>query len=198
MNMGEKWDALFREIGVIRSGHFKLSSGLHTDTYIDKDALTARPMILWELCHELMMHFSTDQIDVVVGPESGGAKVAFALGWSMDERYADKTIETAYAEKSDEGGYIFKRGHAKRLRGKRALIVDDVLTTGETLRKVIEAVEENGGIPHSILVIWDRSEAGGSDLGFHVTSFRKETFPLWDASVCPLCKRGDPINDEFV
>ena len=197
MDSYQDWPAKFEELGIIETGHFELHSGLHSDKYINKDALYARPMVLWEFAFDIVINYlSTDVIDVVVGPESGGAKFAVMIGMLMDGT-TDKTILCAYAEQSADGGYVFKRKRGVMLSGKRVLIVDDVLTTGDTLRKVVELVKSYGGIPHSIYVIWDRSEEH-PDIEVPIMAFQKEAFPLWKPSECPLCEEGVPLSEEFV
>ena len=197
MDLHQKWADKFAELGIIEEGHFELHSGLHSDKYINKDALYARQGVLWAFSLDIVMNYlSPDVIDVVVGPESGGAKFASMIEMIMDG-LADKTIPCAYAEQSGDGGYIFKRKQGAMLSGKRVLIVDDVLTTGDTLRKVVELVKSYGGIPHSIYVIWDRSELH-PDINVPIDAFQKEALPLWEPNDCPLCKRGEPLNTEFV
>lgn len=197
MDFYEDWPEKFAELGIIETGHFRLHSGLHSDRYINKDALYARQMVLWEFAYEIVTNYlSIDVIDVVVGPESGGAKFASMIEMIMDG-LADKTIPCAYAEQSGDGGYIFKRKQGALLSGQRVLIVDDVLTTGDTLRKVVELVKSYGGIPQSIYVIWDRSE-NRPDIDVHIEAFQKIVFPLWEPGECPLCEEGVPLSEEFV
>lgn len=201
MDSFKNWDSTFQVLGVMRKDHFRLHSGLHSNAYIDKDALFAWSKELWELAYAISRDFVTpDTIDVIVGPESGGAKFVMMLGLFLDPQDGRK-IPCAYprkSDKSDKGEYVFERGQGETLRGKRVLIVDDVLTTGDTLLRVKAAVEECGGIPQSFLVIWDRRENKNDFFSIPLVAFRKVEMSLWNASECPLCQEGVPLNEEFV
>lgn len=200
MDLYKDWDLSFRALGVMRQGHFKLHSGLHSDGYIDKDALYAHSKVLWELADAISRDLVTpDTIDVIVGPESGGSKFAMMLGLFLEPQDG-REIPCAYPRKSDKDKweYIFERGQGETLRGKRVLIVDDVLTTGDTLLRVKAAIEKCGGIPQSFLVIWDRRKDKQAPLSIPFVAFKKVEMSLWEPSECSLCQEGVPLSEEFV
>lgn len=200
MESNSEWREIFEKIGVMRSGHFVMNSDLHSDSYIDKDALFVRSIMLWNFAHHILMNFliGLPSVHLVVGPESGGAKLAGTLSFWLDAYTPDEDVYCAYPEKRD-GKYVFKRGQGERLRDKRVLVVDDVLTTGDTLVKVKDAVERHGGIVANFFVVWDRRRIQTDTLcGVPLQASFGMDISSWEANSCPLCARGVPIDEEFV
>lgn len=199
MDPNKDWDEVFEALGIKQLGHFELNSGLHSDVYINKDALFQHPGILWDFAAWVVFNPLMDGAipDIVVGPESGGAKLALSIAFWIHEQVNENVI-CAYPEKTESGDYVFKRGQGKDLEGKNVLIVDDVLTSGLTLEKVLVSVEENGGIVQGLFVIWNRSDFSEEDFDMPISRFTKESLSLWEKEDCPLCKLDVPLSQEFV
>jgi orotate phosphoribosyltransferase len=175
---------LFEESGALLKGHFKLTSGRHSDVYYEKFALLKNPAICTKICMELATHFEKENVQTVVGPTLGGVIIAYEVA-----RYLG--IVAAYAEQG-ESGRIFKRDFALA-KGERVLIVDDVLTTGTSVNEVIELVKQYGAEIVGIGIILDRS---GAKVKFDYPFFAVSTIAAesWDTEECPICKKGVPLT----
>ncbi len=137
------------EAGAILRGHFLLSSGRHSDVYFEKFRILERPALLSEVCSEVVNRFADSGVDVVAGPTTGGVIIAFEVARQMG-------VGAVYIERQGERR-VLRRG-ASLPRGARVLVVDDVLTTGLSVREVIHLLNEAGGEVVGIGVLVDRSE----------------------------------------
>lgn len=176
----------FEEAGAIKRGHFLLSSGLHSDVYWEKFEVLQWPRYTEPLCRHIAELFQADNVEVVAGPTIGGVVLAYATARALD-------VRAAYAEERPDGpGRVFRRGRGIR-PGERVLIVDDVLTTGGSVREVIAAVEQASGIIAGICVLVDRSTAP-VNLGYPWRALAKVTVQSWPPADCPLCRAGAPLQ----
>lgn len=145
----DEFTQLLRSSGAILEGHFVLTSGRHSNVYFEKFRILEQPEVLTALCAEIADHFRDKGIDVVMGPTTGGIILAFEIARALG-------VTALYAESVD--GKRTLRRNAVLPPGSRVLIVDDVLTTGLSLREVTELVEAHGGIPYGYGVLIDRSQ----------------------------------------
>lgn len=139
---------LLEDRGAILRGHFILTSGRHSDTYVEKFRILEQPAILSQVCSRIAEHFEPRRIDLVVGPTTGGIIIAFEVARQLG-------VEAIYVE-SESGVRTLRRG-ALVPKSARVLVVDDVLTTGRSIRETIDAVGEDCEIV-GIGVLIDRSE----------------------------------------
>lgn len=135
--------------GAILHGHFLLTSGRHSPIYFEKFRVLEQPEILSALCAELVEKLQGISIDVVAGPTTGGIIIAFEVARQMG-------LPALYIE--SENGERKLRRNASLKPGTRVLIVDDVLTTGKSLREVAICVENHGASVAHFGVLIDRSE----------------------------------------
>lgn len=164
-------------MGAITNGHFVLSSGRHSDLYAEKFRALERPEVARTLGAEIASKFDGSTIDVVLAPAVGaivlGSYVALALG-----------ARSIFAERKD-GEMTLRRGFEIK-PGERVLVVEDVITTGGSVKEVIDLV------PHEQLVgvglLLDRS--GGADLGARTECLAKLDAESWEPENCPLCREG--------
>ncbi|HEU4759561.1 MAG TPA: orotate phosphoribosyltransferase [Dehalococcoidia bacterium] len=186
--------ALLREAGALLEGHFRLTSGKHSPAYVEKFRLLERPRQVGALCQMIAEHFRGLSPQVVVGPTTGGIIISYEVARLLG-------LRGIFAEKGEGGGRSFQRGF--RLgQGERALIVDDVLTTGGSVREVIEAVRDAGGEPLGVGVLVDRT---GGKTGFGQTPARLSGLPFfacltlelpaYEPASCPLCAKGVPLAE---
>jgi orotate phosphoribosyltransferase len=175
---------LFRRTGAILEGHFLLTSGRHSGTYLEKFRILERPDETRRLCRLIAEHFRDSDVQVVAGPTTGGIILSFEVASEMG-------VRGIFAESAD-GGRRFLRGF--RIEpGERTLVVDDILTTGGSIRDVLDAVRQAGGQPVGVAVLADRT-AGATDFGvpfFACTALQIESY---DPSECPLCREGTPLT----
>src|SRR5215216_1622609 len=138
-------------------GHFVLSSGRHSDQYVEKFNLLRQPRATSEACRVIADHFRDQQVDVVVGPTTGGVILAFEVARQLD-------VAAAYAERSTTHvGREFRRGTTFP-SGTRVLVVDDILTTGGSLRETLGALGSHPVEVAGVAVLVDRS-GGEVNLG---------------------------------
>ena len=175
---------LLEDAGAVLSGHFQYASGRHGDTYIEKFRLLEKPNVTEALCRQLADHFRPLQPDLVVGPTTGGILLAHETAKHLGE-----SVRAYFAERSDGGGRYLGRGFTIE-HGQTVLVVDDVLTTGGSVRETLEAVEAAGGKPIGVGLIVDRTNGA--------TSFGElETFAClaidvasYEPEQCQLCEDG--------
>lgn len=182
------FDALLREVGALKDGHFVLSSGRHSDRYVEKFDLMRQPAATERACAALIdLLPSKGDIDIVAGPTTGGILLAFEVARQL-------RLPAAYAERSEGGSLVreFRRGTTFP-RGARVLVVDDILTTGGSVRETLGALEAHDVRPVMVAVLVDRS-GGKVSFGVPLISLSQMTIETWAPDDCPLCRDGLPIT----
>jgi len=186
--------ALLREVGALMDGHFLLSSGRHSPAYVEKFRLLQHPEHTERLCRLIADRFRDDPDgrggpELVAGPTTGGVILSYEVARLLG-------LRGIFAEKA-AGGRAFQRGFEVR-PGERTLIVDDVLTTGGSIRDVIEAVRRAGGEPIGVGVLVDRSggRTGFPDGrgGLPFFACLELDLPTYEETACPLCNEGVPLT----
>lgn len=180
---------LFLGAGALREGHFRLKSGLHSPRYLEKFLVFQYPTLASELCRRMAVEVARLAPNVVVGPTTGGVLLAFEtarhlsamLGWEVRDLFAEPTLLA--------GGRELRRGFEVS-RADTIVLVDDILTTGTSLRETRDAVERAGGQPVAAVVIVDRSSEP-VDIGLPIRSVGRIEIPVWEPRDCPLCDAGD-------
>ncbi|MDP9363950.1 MAG: orotate phosphoribosyltransferase [Chloroflexota bacterium] len=172
-----------RAVGALKEGHFLLSSGRHSDRYVEKFDLLRRPRDTEAVCAGFADRFRGAGIGTVVGPTTGGVILAFEVARQLG-------VLAAYAERSGEGEVAreIRRGTTFR-PGERVLVVDDILTTGGSVRETLAALAPFSVEVVAVAVLVDRS---GGRVAFDVPLVSLATLDVatWDADACPLCAAG--------
>ena len=166
-------------------GHFLLTSGLHSPVYWEKFRVLRHPQYTERLCRLISDRFAGCDIDVVAGPTTGGIILAHEVGRQMQ-------LPALFAENTGDDKRCFRRGLGVT-PGQKVLVVDDILTTGKSVRQVLELIKEHGGIAAGIGVLVDRSEQE-HDFGVPLFSCLRAVTPAHKADECPLCARGVPLT----
>jgi len=180
----EDTEKLFRDSGAYLEGHFLLTSGRHSPVYWEKFRILEHPEITQRLCSRIAAHFRGKALELVAGPTTGGIILAHEVARQLG-------VGAIFAEKEGEGR-TFRRGLQVN-PGQRVLVVDDVLTTGKSVKEVIEAVKKEDGEVIGVAVLVDRSE-GNMDFGVPLFAcFRTPETPTYSAAECPLCASGIPL-----
>ena len=177
-------EKIFEKSGAILKGHFLLASGRHSPVYWEKFRVLQFPNYTEQLCRLIANHFHQQQIQVVAGPTNGGIILAFEVARQMG-------VRRMFAEKTGAGEREFRRGFTVNL-GERVLIVDDILTTGSSIREVMTAVTRLGGVIIGIGVLVDRSERE-ADFGVPLFSCLRSISPSYSPEDCPLCADQIPL-----
>lgn len=180
---------------IITNSHIVYASGKHGSEYVNKDAVYPDTQATDELCGFIAEHFKDANIEVVAAPAVGGVTLSHEVASQLTR--ADRKVLGIYADKEGDN-LIFKRGYGELVKGRRVLIVDDVLTTGGSVAKLVELVRSLGGEVVAVAVLCNRGGVKSEDVGnvpelFALSSVQMESY---EESECPLCKAGVPINTE--
>ncbi len=183
----------FERAGAILQGHFQLTSGRHSGTYLEKFQVLQSPERTAELCALMAGRFADQGVTLVAGPTTGGVILAYEVARQLNLRYGEERARGIFAERA-AGSERRAFGRAFTIHpGERTLIVDDILTTGGSIREVIAAARDAGADLVGVAVLVDRS-GGKVDFGlplFGCLSLQIETYPPDD---CPLCRRNVPLK----
>lgn len=174
----------FEETGALLTGHFRLSSGLHSGGYLQCARLLMWPERAERAGRGLADLLSDLEPQVVASPALGGIVIGHETARALG-------VRAVFAERP-EGRFTFRRGFAFE-RGERAVVVEDVFTTGKSTREAMAAVEEAGGRVVAVGAIVDRGLTPGA---FPVPARSLLTLPIpsWPEEECPLCLAGTPIQ----
>ncbi len=172
-----------RDAGAILHGHFQLTSGLHSDTYVQCARILEDPALTTRLAHAMAENVRDRQIDLVAAPAVGGIIIGFAVAQALGVKFI-------FTERQ-QGVMTFRRSFTVS-PGQRVLVVEDVVTTGGSVAEVVDLIEAAGGVVTAVTSIIDR---GG------VKAFDAEYLPLlklevesMEPQVCPHCAAGVGID----
>ncbi|MCS7209319.1 MAG: orotate phosphoribosyltransferase [Fimbriimonadales bacterium] len=171
-------------IGAVLWGHFLLTSGRHSDIYFEKFRLLEQPPLLQECVRELLRRLPIDSpIQAVVGPTLGGILVAYEAARQLG-------VRALYAEREGKER-AFRRGSVLE-PPTPVLVVDDVLTTGTSIREVLELLQRHQAKVVAISVLIDRSESSPEFDAPLVSALRLPAHS-YAPEECPLCREGVPL-----
>lgn len=179
---------IFKAQGAIISGHFQLSSGYHSDKYIQCAQVLQHPKVAEKLVHTLineLKKIKLDKIEVVIGPALGGIIFAYEMARQLNAR-------ALFAERDKDGRMILRRNF-QILPGEKVLVVEDVITTGGSISEVIDLVKKEGGEVVAVVALVNRATTK-LNLGVKVKTLFKIKANKYLKDDCPLCKRMIPIS----
>jgi len=190
---------ILRNVGaVIIDSHIVYTSGKHGTAYVNKDAVYPHTVETSHLCHALAERFVDDGVEAVIAPAIGGVILsqwtAYHLAW-MNRH----DVLGVYAEKSEDGRtFVIKRGYDKLIAGKKVLVVEDVVTTGGSAKRVIEAARAIGAHVIGLGILCNRGGITPKDMADvpKLTALMNVTLDAWEEADCPLCKRNVPVNTD--
>lgn len=176
--------ALLKRTGAFQTGHFLLSSGMHSAQNIQCALLLQYPELAARVCGALAERFQIEHPQVVIGPAYGAMIIAHEAARALDAR-------ALFAERV-EGRFELRRSfHIDP--GERTLIVEDVVTTGAGTRELKRLVERHGGVVVGVGALVDRSATAlGFDCRFEVLLTIEDTPHI--TALCPLCSGGVPLT----
>lgn len=176
---------LFEQTGALQNGHFLLTSGLHSTTYFQCALVLQYPEYLQQFCREIIDFYREegDTINVVIAPAVGGIVVAQEVGRQLE-------VRSVFAERID-GKMAFRRGFTLEPQDG-VLIVEDVITTGETVQELIDLAEDSGGFVLGVGCIVDRS-GGTHKLEVPVFSVYSTKMITYKPDNCPLCQQNKTL-----
>lgn len=187
---------ILKSVGaVLTDDHFVGTSGLHMPIYINKDALYPHT----EETSKVGMLFAKKakdlDIDVVVAPALGGIILSTWTAYHLSS-LKHKEILGIYTEKDADKNQVFTRGYDKYVKDENVLVIEDLTTTGGSVKKVVDTVKHAGGRVVSVIVMVNRSPktVNGNTVGAPFMSLGELPVETWEAKNCPLCKKGVSIN----
>ena len=175
----------FKDAGAILSGHFILSSGLHSPTYLQCARVLMDARRGERLCKALAekIKASGQKIDVVVAPAMGGVVVGYEMGRQLG-------VDAMFCERVD-GSFQLRRGFAIE-PGHKVLVVEDVVTTGKSSMEAVKCIEENGGKAVAVASLIDRRGSNDVSLTLPLISLMKLDVPTYKPDSLPAELQGVP------
>ena len=175
---------MLEETEAVLHGHFLLTSGLHSPMYVEKFNVLQHPKYTEKLCQEIGRRYADAKIELVVGPTTGGILLAHETGKALNTR--------AIFTERENGKMTLKRGF-QIPEGCRVLVVEDIVTTGGSVREVMDVVREHGGNVIGVGLLVDRS-GGKVNFGVRTEALLHLSVPTYKPEDCPLCKEGKPLT----
>jgi orotate phosphoribosyltransferase len=177
---------VLEKTGAVLRGHFKLSSGRHSDVFVQKFRVLEHPNLAMDFGRAIADSFDKG-FDTVASPAIGALVLGFATAAAGHARFI-------FAERVDDR-MTFRRGFTLA-PGERVLVVEDIVTTGGSAAEVVEAVRAAGGEPVGIGALLDRGDpARPPDLGAPLKALVRLEVSSWSSEECPLCAEGKPVED---
>jgi orotate phosphoribosyltransferase len=173
----------FRGTGAYLKGHFRLTSGLHSNEYLQCALVLQHPSLSSRFGTELARHFSA--CDLVAAPAIGGLIIGHEVARALHCRFI-------FTERDASGKMTLRRGFQAK-PGETAVVIEDVVTTGGSTREVIQLLQAEGVRVLGAGSIIDRS-GGKADLGVPRVALETLTVTSWQPDDCPLCKQGIPVE----
>ena len=197
----ERVNQLLKETGTELKGHFIAASGKHLDTYIDKRLIYPDTEVTSEICGMFAEDFKDKNIEVVIAPAVGGIILSFETARQLTKMTGKKAY-SIFLEKKKEGGFEIHGNLGKeKVYGKRALILDDILTTGGSLKEVVDETTKHGGNIAGVGVIRKRGDVTSKDIGVSddvkIDALSTVKLPDWTEEECAVsgpCSKGIPVN----
>ncbi len=171
---------LYEKTGALMRGHFRLTSGLHSDVYLQSALVLQYPEHAAALGSALAAPFRADGVQTVLAPAIGGILVAHEVARALG-------VRALFTER--EGGVMRLRRGFTLPTGERCLVVEDVITTGGSTREVVQCVEGHGGAVVGVGSLIDRS-GGAAAFKVKRTALATVSATTWAPEACPLCKTG--------
>ncbi len=209
MNQEEILKLLARLNAIIVDSHVVYASGKHGSAYVNKDAIFPHTRDTANLCRQIAESFGNHHVEVVIAPVIGGVIISqwvahhlsFMTGRPVLCTYAEKETESfkrldgrqCYFE---TGNFVIKRGYDQLISGRNVLVVEDILNSGGTVERVVNAVRQYGGNVVGVGAFCNRGGVTPAHLGGvpSLYSLVNVTMDAWEAADCPLCAAGVPIN----
>ena len=179
---------LLVERGVVIDGHFQLSSGNHTLKYVNKDLILYDEMLRTKVVDAMATQLSLFEykFDTITGPPDAGGVLAGMLAYKLGMKFV-------FAEKVNEWNdpFRFRSTSARNLDRCKLAVVEDVITTGNSVSALVDQAEQEGAFVAAIFSIWNRTYWKHPYI--QTKSLIEEKIIEWEVKMCPGCRRGDPI-----
>lgn len=188
--------SILKEVGAILGpDHFVGTSGRHFDTYINKDKLFPHTTAASKVGELFALKYQDREIDVVVAPALGGIVLSQWTAHHLSH-LKDKEILGIYTEKDAQKNQVLMRAYDSLVCGKKVLVIEDLTTTGGSIKKVVDRVRQAGGIivEACVMVNKDPERVNEVSVGAPFSFLAEFRVTSYEASQCPLCAQGIPVN----
>ncbi|NMW18208.1 MAG: orotate phosphoribosyltransferase [Chlorobiaceae bacterium] len=175
---------IFKTTGALLEGHFKLTSGRHSNTYFQCAKVLQYPEHLTAVCSRIARHFADKNVETVISPAIGGIVVGTEVGRQLE-------VKTIFAERKD-GIMAIRRGFCLE-PNERVLVIEDVITTGGSVAEVIELIKRSGASLVGVGSVVDRSNGRVRLADDHYSVLSMEVIS-YTPEECPLCREGVSID----
>ncbi len=199
MNQSQILEKLKKQNAIVTQDHFVYTSGKHGSSYVNKDAIYPDTFLTRDLTRLMAEPFQNEPVDAVVAPVIGGVILSQWVAFHLSQM-KNKTVLAVYAEKAlDNQGFVIQRGYDDLIRNKNVLIVEDILNTGGSVKKVVDQVRKLSCNIVGLSCICNRGDVKASDIGITQAPFAliNITLETFEPQHCPLCKNGLPINTKL-
>jgi orotate phosphoribosyltransferase len=192
-------EALLTRYGVmVQNSHIVYTSGKHGNAYFNKDAIYPHTEVTKVLCTMIAERFALYAPDFVIAPAVGGVALS---QWTADAltQMCQREVLAIYADKDEEnkGQFVVRRGYDKMCFGMRGIVLDDVLTTGDSAKNVVIATRQIGAEIVAAGALCNRGAVIAPDLlVLELYSIWELQLEAWGAHNCPLCHDHVPINTD--
>ncbi len=201
---------ILQSLGALfQHGHYVYKSGEHGEDYIDKKMIIRSTRTISEICKALAIQIYTSFNKrgetvpfYVVGPGATGSVLSqWTTHHLIRSTNLQKEVESLFADKREDGSFELCPAYAELVQGQRVIVVEDIVNTGESARRVVEAIKDAKGVPQIVAAIWNRGNAIRGEVGtrdfLSLVTIRKPSYvPGPDRSGCSLCVAGTPINTD--
>jgi len=175
---------ILKEAGVLLEGHFLLTSGRHSNKYLQCAKIFQNAKYSEELCKDLAKLYKDSGVDVVIGPAIGAIIISYEVSRHLG-------VPNIFAERDGDGAMTLRRSF-EIAKGQKVLVVEDVVTTGGSVREVIELVKQAGGDVVGVGSIVDRT-GGKVDFGVSYKAVLSVEVESFEGDNCPICAKGIPV-----
>lgn len=181
--------------GYITGSHIVYTSGKHGEAYLNKDAIYPHTKEISHICREIALRFKDKKIEAVAAPALGGIILSQWTAYHLT-KITKIPVLGVYTEKTADKNQIFTRGYDALVCGRRVLVVEDITTTGGSVKKVIDSVRGAGGKVVAVCVLANRNpiEVNSKTMGVPFSSLAELKMAAWEEKDCPLCKKKIPVN----
>ncbi|MDP2651005.1 MAG: phosphoribosyltransferase family protein [bacterium] len=193
--MNEVLEILKRVGAVVEGGHYIGVSGSHFGTYMNKDALYMHTEEVSKVCGIIAEKYAGEGIEIVAAPATGGIVLSQWTAHHLSS-VEGREVLSIYTEKNKEGVQVLKRGYDVVAQGKRVLVLEDNVSTGNSVLQTIQAIKAAGAdvVGVCALVNRDPKEVNTAKLGAPLNSLVEYPVEMYPKEDCPLCQKGVAIN----
>jgi orotate phosphoribosyltransferase len=196
----EVLELLKKTKAIFSNDHFVFTNGNHASRYMNKMALFAHPIYTSRIGEIMAEKYKDKDIEAVVAPALGGIILSTWTAFHLSQ-ITKKDIPGVYTEKTPTNKQLFTRGYDEYVKGKRVLVVEDNVTTGGSVRKVVDAVKAANGTVIGVCSIANinknPTDITDKIIGAHFEYLVSLPAITYDVAECPMCKKGLPINTKL-